>query len=146
MTSFDLVQLTSLGQVGVTGVTLLCQRCQTVAHPRRSDRKMCHCLIVCVRSISSCLIIRSKTSQVHRLPASTTSAFRSLWAPSRATTTTAAPNGNCHYLWPPYVIGGPLYFCPVVSFFLSIYLLFFPRLISAATDWMSTILLHMAWP
>ena len=21
-------------------------------------------------------------------------------------------------LWPPYVIGGPLYFCPVVSFFL----------------------------
>jgi len=30
---------------------------------------------------------------------------------------------------------------------LSIYLsIFFPRLISAATDWMSTILLHMAWP
>ena len=25
-------------------------------------------------------------------------------------------------LWPPYVIGGPLYFCPVVSFYLSIYL------------------------
>jgi len=33
---------------------------------------------------------------------------------------------------------GPLYFCPVVSFFLSIFFLFFPRLISAATDWMST--------
>jgi len=47
-------------------------------------------------------------------------------------------------LWPPYVIGGPLYFCPVVSFYLL--LRFFPRLISAATDWMSTILLHMAWP
>ena len=32
--------------------------------------------------------------------------------------------------------------------FLSVffYLSFFPRLISAATDWMSTILLHMAWP
>jgi len=29
------------------------------------------------------------------------------------------------FLWPPYVIGGPLYFCPVVSFFfLSIYLFF----------------------
>jgi len=33
-------------------------------------------------------------------------------------------------LWPPYVIGGPLYFCPVVSIFyvsiyLSIYLSFF---------------------
>jgi len=38
---------------------------------------------------------------------------------------------------------GPLYFCPVVSIF---YLSFFPRLISAAADWMSTILLHMAWP
>ena len=30
-------------------------------------------------------------------------------------------------LWPPYVIGGPLYFCPVVSFFylLLLLLLFF---------------------
>jgi len=45
------------------------------------------------------------------------------------------------FLWPPYVIGGPLYFCPVVSFFfLSFYLSFFiPRLISAAAGWMSTI-------
>jgi len=25
----------------------------------------------------------------------------------------------CSLLWPPYVIGGPLYFCPVVSFLLS---------------------------
>ena len=43
---------------------------------------------------------------------------------------------------------GALYFCLVVSFYLSsIYRLsFFPRLISVATDWMSTILLHMAWP
>ena len=50
-------------------------------------------------------------------------------------------------LWPPYVIGGPLYFCPVISIFLSFFfLLFFPRLISAATDRMSAILLHMAWP
>ena len=24
-------------------------------------------------------------------------------------------------LWPPYVIGGPLYFCPVVSFYLSFF-------------------------
>ena len=31
----------------------------------------------------------------------------------------------------------------VLSIFLSF---FFPRLISAATDWISTILLHMAWP
>ena len=30
--------------------------------------------------------------------------------------------------------------------FLSIYLSFFPHLISAAADWMSTIFSHMAWP
>jgi len=32
-----------------------------------------------------------------------------------------------HWLWPPYVIGGPLYFCPVVSFLLlsSIFFFFF---------------------
>jgi len=48
------------------------------------------------------------------------------------------------FLWPPYGIGQALYFCPVVSFFLSS--IFFPRLISAAADWMSTILLHMEWP
>jgi len=38
---------------------------------------------------------------------------------------------------------GPLYFCPVVS---SIFFPFFPRLISAVADWMSTIPRHMAWP
>jgi len=49
------------------------------------------------------------------------------------------------FLWPPVEYGRPLYFCPVVSifFFLSI---FFPRLISAAVDWMSTILPHDMWP
>ena len=46
-------------------------------------------------------------------------------------------------LWPPYVIGGAIIFLPC-SFFLL--LSFFPRLISAVGDWMSTILLHMAWP
>ena len=41
------------------------------------------------------------------------------------------------YLWPPYVIGGPLYFCPVVSLYLlSIYLLFFssPNLSGRRSD------------
>jgi len=52
-----------------------------------------------------------------------------------------------HLLWPPYVIGGPLYFCPVVSFLLSSSsFFFFPRLISAAAGWMSTIIWHMVWP
>jgi len=45
-------------------------------------------------------------------------------------------------LWPPYEIGRPLYFCPVVSFLLS----FFPGLISAVAGWVSTILPHMVWP
>jgi len=30
--------------------------------------------------------------------------------------------------------------------FLSFFLSFFPRLISAVADWMSTILRHMVWP
>ena len=38
-----------------------------------------------------------------------------------------------------------LYFCPVISIFFF-YLCFFPRLISAVGDWMSTILPHMVWP
>jgi len=46
-------------------------------------------------------------------------------------------------LWSPYVIGQTIIFLPCsVSLLLS----FFPCLISAAADWMSTILLHMAWP
>ena len=70
------------------------------------------------------------------------------------------------FLWSPYGIRQTIIFLPCGFFFmaalcnrgaiiflpcssfLSIYLLlsFFPRLISAATDWISTILLHMAWP
>jgi len=39
----------------------------------------------------------------------------------------------------------PLHFCPVVFFFFFLSI-FFPRLISAVGDWMSTILPHMVWP
>jgi len=35
------------------------------------------------------------------------------WSPPRCTTRNTS-------LWPPYVIGGPLYFCPVVSFLPSL--------------------------
>jgi len=35
---------------------------------------------------------------------------------------------------------GPLYFCLVVSFFFVSFFFFFPRLLSAVEDWMSTIL------
>ena len=46
-----------------------------------------------------------------------------------------------NYLWPPYVIGQAIIFFPCgFSIYLSF---FFPRLILAATDWISTILLHM---
>ena len=52
------------------------------------------------------------------------------------------------FLWSPYVIGQTIIFLPCDFYLLSMYLLLFvfPRLISAAADWMSTILLHMAWP
>jgi len=33
-----------------------------------------------------------------------------------------------------------------ILWFLSIFFLFFPRLIRAAAQWMSTILRHMVWP
>ena len=47
-------------------------------------------------------------------------------------------------LWSPYLIGHTIIFsCCGLFFFL---LLFFPRLISAAADWMSAILPHMVWP
>jgi len=43
-----------------------------------------------------------------------------------------------------YAIGQTIIFYPVISIF---YLLsFFPRLISAVGDWMSTILPHVVWP
>jgi len=42
---------------------------------------------------------------------------------------------------------GAIIFLPCSFYLLSIFFfLVFPRLISAAADWMSTILLHMAWP
>jgi len=50
-----------------------------------------------------------------------------------------------HLLWSPYVIGQTIIFLPC-DFFLLLLFLFFPRLISATVDWMSTILPHMVWP
>ena len=41
---------------------------------------------------------------------------------------------------------GAIIFLPCDFYLLSFFYLFFPRLISAATDRMSAILLHMAWP
>jgi len=53
------------------------------------------------------------------------------------------PRVRAFYLWPPYVIGAMI-FLPCGFFLLSIFFfLFFPRLISAATAWMSTILLYI---
>ena len=55
--------------------------------------------------------------------------------------------GDCYILivllWPPYEIGGDYIFALwLLSFFLS----FYPRLLSVAGDWMSTILPHMVCP
>jgi len=48
-------------------------------------------------------------------------------------------------LWPPYVIGQAIIFCHVVSLFYLLSSFFFPGLISAATDWMSTIGYFYTW-
>jgi len=47
-------------------------------------------------------------------------------------------------LWPPCVADADIIFSSGGFFFFC--LLFFPRLISTVTDWMSTILPHMVWP
>jgi len=47
-------------------------------------------------------------------------------------------------LWLPDVIGQAIIFLPCGFFYLSS--IFFPRLISAVAEWMSTILLHLVWP
>jgi len=54
---------------------------------------------------------------------------------------------KCYSLSSPYVIGHTIYIFTL--WFVLVLLLsssFFPRLISAATDWMSAILPHMVWP
>jgi len=43
----------------------------------------------------------------------------------------------------PYVTGQTIIYLPCVFFFLLLLSFFFPRLISAVADWMSTILPHM---
>ena len=48
------------------------------------------------------------------------------------------------FLWPPYVIGQAIYIF-TLTFVLLSFFFFFPRLISAVADWMSTILSHMVW-
>jgi len=51
---------------------------------------------------------------------------------------------NFGFLWSPYGIGQTIYIF-MLWFILSSFF-FFPRLISAAADWMSAILPHMVWP
>ena len=95
------------------------------------------------------ILLRHVNERPHRL------------SPARGTGVRSQRRRSVPYLWPPHVIGQAIYIfmlwflllmvalCNYIFalWFLSIYLSFFiPRLISAATDWMSTILLHMAWP
>jgi len=47
-------------------------------------------------------------------------------------------------LWSPYGIGQTIYI--FMLWFVLLLLFLFPRLISAAADWMSAILPHMVWP
>ena len=65
------------------------------------------------------------------------------------TTVLIADVPNCYTMlklvWPPYGIGQTT-ICLLCGFFLLLSSIFFPRLISEAADWMSTILPYMVWP
>ena len=65
---------------------------------------------------------------------------------SRCAHCTRKDTVSCHcFLWPHYGIGQAIIFLPC-GFFLSFFCLsFFPRLISAAADRMSTIVPHVVW-
>ena len=52
---------------------------------------------------------------------------------------------NADYLWSPYGIWQTIIFSSSGFFFFLLLSSFFPRLISAVADWMSTILPHMVW-
>jgi len=83
-----------------------------------------------------------------------TCSFRSCWfcrprfLKVRRLSTVTALRGVClirsvhcgSLLWSPYGIG------QTIIFSFCVFFLFFPRLISAAARWMSTILRHMVWP
>jgi len=58
---------------------------------------------------------------------------------------------NIGSLWPPCVADADIFFMAALRnrgghYILLWFLSFFPCLISAAADWMSTILWHMVWP
>jgi len=64
-----------------------------------------------------------------------------------------AGTGDLWYVWnhgplvmAAYLIGQAIIFLPCGFYLLLLLPSFSPRLTSAATDWISTILLHMAWP
>ena len=76
---------------------------------------------------SNLMMLTAQNVTLTKLNDKTSAVFTVLWA---------CPILKIYWLWSPYA----LWFLSSVFFFL-----FFPRLISAATDWMSTILLHMAW-
>jgi len=75
-----------------------------------------------------------------RLPISATADLLSTQL-KRELRTRVSDTSKSASLWSPYVIGQTIIFLPC-----GYYLSFFPRLISAAGDWMSTILPHMVWP
>ena len=58
------------------------------------------------------------------------------------------PNTQVSLLWSPYEIGQTIIFssCRLFFLLLSVFLLSFPRLISAVAEWMSAILADMVWP
>jgi len=84
----------------------------------------------------------SSSSSPSHNPAATITAA----AAAGGTVTSLAVSGLTHAATAENVSAHSMNSRLITFFTVAVYLSFFPRLISAAADWMSTILRHMAWP
>jgi len=86
---------------------------------------LCRCVCVCVCVCELAVIMPRFLPRCLPLPLSTDTRRNRLPVNSSHNKATAMPCSSVWLLWPPYEIGGPLYFCPVVTIFLSFFLSFF---------------------
>ena len=106
----------------------------------RSSRSYCRScfLLHPLVSLTKCMLIYTVFNSTSRICPGSLSESNQLFSGPHI-----SRKSTRNFLWPPYVIGQAVIFLPCGFFFYLLLLSFFPRLISAVADWMSTILPHM---